>query len=62
MADKYIEMLKERDKERPLKKLLWAVGAKPLPACPNCEEILYTSRGHFCPMCGQRVDMTNWDI
>lgn len=57
-----INELIERDKAKPLKKLRWAVGAKPLPACPTCGEIVYTERGSFCVMCGQRIDKQNWEF
>ena len=60
--DNYIETLKARDTERPLRKMMWAPGCKPLPTCPNCGEIIYTSRGHFCETCGQRLDKSNWEF
>jgi len=59
----YIEELKERDTAKPLKKMHWAVGYKPLPACPNCGELLILSeRDHFCRNCGQRLDVETWAL
>lgn len=60
--DRYVEMLKARDKEMPIRKMYWAVGHKPLPSCPNCGEIIYTQRGSFCVMCGQKLDKQNWEF
>ena len=62
MANDYIEILKERDKEKPIKKLFWTPGANPLPSCPSCGELIYTERGNFCVMCGQRIDKQNWEF
>lgn len=63
MTDDYIEELKERDKAKPLKKLLWAVGKDPLPICPNCGEILVlVKRDNFCRTCGQRLMKDVWEL
>lgn len=63
MADKYIEMLKERDKAKPLKKVLFAPGYDPLPACPNCEELLILVKSDkFCRACGQRLNTEDWSF
>ena len=63
MANDYIEMLKERDTAKPLKKMYWAVGKEPLPACPTCGEMLIiVERDHFCRACGQRLDVENWAL
>ena len=60
--DNYTHELKERDLALPLRKTYWAVGYKPLPACPRCGQIIYTERGCFCEMCGQRLDKKNWEF
>lgn len=63
MANDYIEMLKERDKAKPLHKKYWAPGMNPLPACPTCKEIVFsTTHGTFCEWCGQRLDKQNWEF
>lgn len=63
MTDKdYIKELKERDKERPLRKKYWAPGVKPLASCPNCGEIVYSTRGSFCEWCGQRLAKDVWEL
>lgn len=63
MTDKYIEMLKERDKAKPLKKMLFAPGHDPLPACPNCGELLILIRSDkFCRACGQRLNTEDWNL
>lgn len=63
MADNYIEMLKERDKAKPLKKKYWSPGMKPLPSCPTCGEIVFsTVHGKFCEWCGQKLDKQNWEL
>ncbi len=59
----YIETLKDRDTAKPLKKMMWAVGHKPLPACPNCGEVLIlVKHDHFCRNCGQRLDVETWAL
>lgn len=62
MASNYIEMLKERDKARPLyKKHLTSEFI--VPACPACKEIVFSStHGNFCEWCGQRLDKKNWEL
>lgn len=63
MADDYIKMLKERDTAKPLKKMYWAVGREPLPACPTCGEVLViVERDHFCRNCGQRLQTDTWAL
>ena len=61
MANDYIEMLKERDKAKPMKKLYWAVGHDPLPACPTCGAIHYTN-DPFCSKCGQKLMTDTWEL
>lgn len=62
MADKYTEMLKERDKAKPLHKFRFAPGLDPLPSCPTCREILMSRTDSFCKKCGQRLDNDNWEL
>ena len=63
MANDYIEMLKERDKAKPLKKFLLEPGRKPLPSCPSCGEILIlTTSDKFCRSCGQRLQTDAWEF
>lgn len=63
MANDYIEMLKERDKAKPLRKLYLAPGHEPLPCCPNCgDALIYTKLDSFCRKCGQRLDVDNWEL
>lgn len=63
MADDYINMLKERDTAKPLKKMYWAVGREPLPACPTCGNVvILTTNDRFCRSCGQRLDVENWAL
>lgn len=63
MADKYIEMLKERDKAKPLKKMYLATGRDPLPSCPSCGDALILIKSDkFCRKCGQRLDVENWAL
>lgn len=60
---KLIDELLERNRAMPLKKMYLAVGKEPLPACPNCGEILIIGEhDHFCRACGQRLDVENWAI
>lgn len=63
MTNDYIEMLKERDKAKPLKKLYLAPGRSPLPSCPNCGDVLILiNSDKFCRKCGQRLDTANWAL
>lgn len=58
----YVEMLKERDKAKPLYKFRFAPGLDPLPACPSCKEILISTQDKYCRNCGQRLDSKNWKL
>ena len=63
IIDKYIEMLKERDTARPVKKYVPITeGIKPWAMCPSCGRLLLTDDINFCPRCGQRVDMDTWAL
>lgn len=63
MANDYIEMLKERDKAKAVKRYVPITeGIEPWAMCPNCGRLLLTNSIHFCDNCGQRVDMTTWEL
>ena len=63
MANDYIEMLKERDKAKAVKRYVPITeGIEPWAMCPNCGRLLLTDDIHFCDNCGQRVDMTVWEL
>lgn len=63
MANNYIEMLKERDKAKPVKKYVPITeGIEPWAMCPECGRLLLTNDINFCDNCGQRVDMTTWAL
>ena len=63
MANDYIEMLKERDKAKPLYKRYFAPGRPPIAACPTCKEVIFSKvHGTFCEWCGQRLDKNNWEL
>lgn len=63
MANDYIEMLKERDKAKPVKKYVPITeGIEPWAMCPECGRLLLTNGINFCDNCGQRVDMTTWAL
>lgn len=63
MANDYIEMLKERDKAKAVKKYVPITeGIEPWAMCPNCGRLLLTEDINFCDRCGQRVDMTTWEL
>ena len=63
MANDYIEMLKERDKARAVKKYVPITeGIEPWAMCPICGRLLLTEDINFCSNCGQRVDMTTWEL
>lgn len=63
MANNYIEMLKKRDEAMPVKKYVPITeGIDPWAMCPNCGRLLLTEDINFCDHCGQRVDMTNWEL
>lgn len=63
MANDYITMLQERDKAKPLHKKLLAPGLAPLPACPTCKEVIFsTVHGTFCEWCGQRLMKDVWEL
>lgn len=64
MADKkLIDELLERDKAKPLKKFRYAPGCDPLPACPNCGELLILVKSDkFCRACGQRLNTDDWNL
>lgn len=59
----YIEMLIERDTAKPVKKYEPITeGIDPWAICPVCGRLLLMSNIKFCEMCGQRVDMTTWEL
>lgn len=59
----YITELKERDKAKPVKKYVPITeGIEPWAMCPNCGKLLLTEDINFCSNCGQRVDMTTWEL
>ena len=63
MANDYIEMLKERDKAKPVKKYVPITeGIEPWAMCPSCGRLLLTNDIKFCDMCGQRVLMDTWEL
>lgn len=65
MTDKYIEELKARDKAMPVKRYTWKTRKQPDdPICPKCGEIRFivSDEYQFCPYCGQRLDMSNWEL
>ena len=63
MANDYIEMLKERDKAKAVKKYVPITeGIGPWAMCPSCGSLLLTDNIKFCDNCGQRVDMTTWEL
>ena len=63
MANDYIEMLKERDKAKAVKRYVPITeGIDPWAMCPNCGRLLLTEDINFCDMCGQRVDMNTWEL
>ena len=62
-AENYIEMLKERDKAKPLRKMYFAPGHEPLPSCPNCgDALVLVESDKFCRKCGQRLLTTEWEL
>lgn len=63
MANDYIEMLKERDKAKPLRKMYLAPGREPIPSCPNCgDALVLVESDKFCRKCGQRLLTTGWEL
>ena len=63
MANDYIQMLKERDKAKAVKKYVPITeGIEPWAMCPSCGRLLLTDGINFCDNCGQRVDMTIWEL
>ena len=64
MANDYIEMLKERDKAKPLVKsdVIVRIDGKPHGKCPTCGLPILFSTFVFCPSCGQRLDRENWAL
>lgn len=59
--DKYIEELKERDKAMPVQR--FHLVKREWPICPKCKYVGALSEDdQFCRKCGQRVDMTNWQL
>lgn len=63
MANDYIEMLKDRDKAKAVKKYVPITeGIEPWAMCPNCGRLLLTEDINFCDNCGQRVDMNTWEL
>ena len=66
MANDYIEMLKERDKALPMKRYHWKSESfkdePPADMCPKCETLIALDRYHFCPVCGQRLDIDNYEF
>lgn len=63
MANDYIEMLKERDKAKPLYKKYFAPGHEPLPSCPNCgDALVLVESDRFCRKCGQRLMTDTWAL
>ena len=63
MANDYIEMLKERDKAKAVKKYVPITeGLGPWAQCPICGRLLLSDNINFCDYCGQRVDMKTWEL
>lgn len=63
MANDYIEMLKERDKAKPLRKMYLAPRHEPIPSCPNCgDALVLVESDKFCRKCGQRLLTTEWEL
>lgn len=63
MANDYIEMLKERDRAKPLRKMYLAPGHEPIPSCPNCgDALVLVESDKFCRKCGQRLLTTEWEL
>lgn len=64
MANDYINELKERDKEKPLVKsdLIIRADGKPHGNCPTCGLPILFSTFKFCPLCGQRINQTEWAL
>ena len=59
----YIEMLKERDKAKPVKKYVPVTeGIEPWAKCPTRGRLLLAEDINFCDMCGQRVLMDTWEL
>lgn len=63
MANDYIKMLKERDTAKAVKKYVPITeGIEPWAMCPVCGHLLLYDDIKFCATCGQRVDMTTWEL
>lgn len=63
MANDYIEMLKERDTAKPLRKMYLAPGHEPIPSCPNCgDALVLVESDKFCRKCGQRLLTKEWEL
>lgn len=63
MANDYIEMLKKRDKAMPVKKYVPITeGFGPWAMCPVCAVLILSDKAQFCDHCGQRIDMTTWEL
>ena len=64
MADKkLIDELLDRNRAKAVKKYVPITeGIEPWAMCPNCGSLLLTDNIKFCDNCGQRVDMTTWEL
>lgn len=64
MADKkLIDELLERNTAKPVKKYEPITeGLDPWAMCPVCGRLLLDDGYKFCDRCGQRVDMTTWEL
>ena len=62
--DRYVELLKERDRAMPMHKseFLTHTDGTPVAKCPKCDFPIMFNNWGFCPICGQRLDQTNWEI
>lgn len=61
----YLVELIRRDEEKPIIKDDSVFGDPALDRCPKCKGILAYSGvegTHFCPYCGQRVDVNTYQL
>lgn len=63
MANDYIEMLKERDTARAMKRYRFVDDMyPPFDICPVCGTAVASNMDIFCRMCGQRFDRDNYEF